>query len=466
MTPEQQIAQRRIQDFTRRFAAPDAARRLAGFAALPVVISPEMLHLLRINLADRLDYAVEYRLLLSPLCRDLGDGLYEIEPAVRAELLRRLAADVTRGELRQAAALLHAYLERSHPWRAARPVLQRAQELTALNVLDPERAADWLAQAERETRGRAAGPRDWFVAMRREIETARRVVETAPDDDEDQTRWRVETFETVTVNQRGQIIARQPGEARVFSEDLGAGVFLEMVAIPGGTFLMGSPETEPGRDDDEGPQHEVTVAPFLMGRYPVTQAQWQAVMGAGKNPSHFKGPQRPVERVTWNEAVAFCEQLSQQTGRPFRLPSEAEWEYAGRAGTSTPFHFGPTITTELANYAGTAKKYADEPKGVYREQTTDAGQFPPNAFGLYDVHGNVWEWCADSWYGNYEDAPDDGSPRGKKDDQKTKVLRGGSWFNAAGCCRAAYRNGYVALVDRRDSLGFRVVLSASARTLE
>jgi formylglycine-generating enzyme required for sulfatase activity len=271
------------------------------------------------------------------------------------------------------------------------------------------------------------------------------------------------SFEVVTVNRRGEIVERRPGRARQLREDLGNGLFLEMVAIPGGTFLMGSPETEPKRHKDEGPQHQVTVAPFLMGRYPVTQAQWQAVMG--NNPSYFKGPQRPVEQVSWNDAMEFCQKLSERTGRPFRLPSEAEWEYAGRAGTTTPFCFGPTITTELANYAGTAKKYADEPKGVYREQTTDAGQFPPNAFGLYDVHGNVWEWCADSWYGNYEDAPDDGSPRGKKDDQKTKVLRGGSWYLTAGLCRAACRLGLVPDLRFNDR-GFRVVLSASARTLE
>jgi formylglycine-generating enzyme required for sulfatase activity len=330
-------------------------------------------------------------------------------------------------------------------------------------VLDPERAADWLAQAERETRGRAAGQRDWFVAMRREIEATRRVVATAPDEDEEQSRWRVETFETVTVNRRGEIIARQPGEARVFSEDLGNGVFLDLVAIPGGRFLMGSPETEPGRDDDEGPQHEVTVAPFQMGRYPITQAQWQAVMGADNNPSDFKGPQRPVENVSWDDAVAFCEQLSEQTGRPFRLPSEAEWEYAGRAGTITPFHVGPTITTELANYDGN-DTYADEPAGVYREETTEVGQFPPNAFGLYDVHGNVWEWCADAWHDSYEGAPTDGRVWEGDERSNNRLLRGGSWINHPRLARCACRLRLTHDSGGRGH-GFRVACSLASRTL-
>ena len=196
----------------------------------------------------------------------------------------------------------------------------------------------------------------------------------------------------------GKIVSSQQGQADVFTEKLGNNVSLEMVSIKGGTFLMGSPDTEKERTSSESPQHWVTLQRFFLGKYPVTQAQWQAVMG--NNPAYFKGNNRPVENVSWNDAIAFCQKLSQKTGRYYRLPSEAEWEYACRAGTTTPFYFGETITPDLANYDGNYT-YASAPKGVYRQQTTDVGSFPPNAFGLYDMHGNVWEWCQDIWHENY-----------------------------------------------------------------
>ncbi|MFN4875064.1 MAG: SUMF1/EgtB/PvdO family nonheme iron enzyme, partial [Aphanizomenon sp.] len=213
-----------------------------------------------------------------------------------------------------------------------------------------------------------------------------------------------------------------------FTEDLGNGVKLEMIAIPGGTFWMGSPANEAERSDREGPQHQVTVPSFFMGKYPLTQAQYQAIMG--NNPSYFEGNNRPVETVSWDDAVTFCQKLSQRTGKNYRLPSEAEWEYACRAGTKTPFSFGDNITTDLVNYDGTYP-YKSAPKGEYREQTTDVGTFPPtfppNPFGLYDMHGNVWEWCEDDWHENYIDAPTDGSAWNSQSGSNTKLLRGGSW---------------------------------------
>ncbi|MGB3760231.1 MAG: SUMF1/EgtB/PvdO family nonheme iron enzyme, partial [Rivularia sp. (in: cyanobacteria)] len=189
------------------------------------------------------------------------------------------------------------------------------------------------------------------------------------------------TFEVVTVNSNGREVKREQGEAEYFTEDLGNGVILEMVSIPSGSFKMGSPAGEKQRSKDEEPQHTVNVPAFFMGKFEVTQEQYQQVMG--KNPSTFKGDKRPVETVSWNDAVEFCKKLSQKTGRTYRLPSEAEWEYACRAGTTTPFHFGDTITDELANYRASAI-YASEPQGEYRKQTTEVGQFPPNNFGLYD----------------------------------------------------------------------------------
>jgi formylglycine-generating enzyme required for sulfatase activity len=243
-------------------------------------------------------------------------------------------------------------------------------------------------------------------------------------------------------------------------------VTLELVKIPAGQFRMGAPDQEAGRSDDEGPQHEVKVPSFWMGKYPVTQAQWKAVAALPKidrdldaDPSNFKGDDRPVEQVSWDEAIEFCQRLSKQTGREYRLPSEAEWEYACRAGTTTPFHFGETITTDLVNYDG-SRTYGSGPKGTYRKQTTEVGNFSPNAFGLYDMHGNVWEWCLDHWHKNYGGAPTDGSAWTTGGENQSRLLRGGSWRSNPQHCRSADRAGNVPDYGS-NSLGFRVVCSSA-----
>jgi formylglycine-generating enzyme required for sulfatase activity len=262
------------------------------------------------------------------------------------------------------------------------------------------------------------------------------------------------SFTTVKVDNRGNIVTRESLQAEYFTENLGNGVTLDMVAIPGGTFIMGSPETEEWRLSYEGPQHSVTVPAFFMAKYPVTQAQWQAVMG--NNPSGFKGANLPVETVSWNEAGEFCQKLSQITGKNYRLPSEAEWEYACRAGTATPFCFGETITTGLANYNGNS--YANGPEGVFRVQTTDVGSFPPNGFGLCNMHGNVWEWCQDAWHGNYNGAPTDGSAWTSEGYPRYRLLRGGSWLNDPWNCRSACRI-LASPGNRDDYIGFRLAVS-------
>ncbi|MEG5163901.1 bifunctional serine/threonine-protein kinase/formylglycine-generating enzyme family protein [Microcoleus sp. AT3-A2] len=266
-------------------------------------------------------------------------------------------------------------------------------------------------------------------------------------------------FDKVTVDVRGNITNRQQRQAQFFRENLGSGAILDMVAIPGGSFVMGSPKTEAERRDNEGPQRTVNISPFFMGKYPVTQEQYQAVMG--NNPSIFKGPLRskklPVDNVTWDKAVEFCHKLSQKTGKTYRLPSEAEWEYACRAGTTTPFYFGDTITPDLVNYNGNYS-YGSAPKGLYRKQTTDVGSFPPNPFGLYDMHGNVWEWCSDKWHDNYNGAPTDGSSWETGTDNN-RVLRGGSCFFPAVDCRSALRVSYSGLFSPWPR-GFRVALAS------
>jgi formylglycine-generating enzyme required for sulfatase activity len=244
-------------------------------------------------------------------------------------------------------------------------------------------------------------------------------------------------------------------------------VNIRMALINGGRFQMGTPIMEKGRQKNQGLRHRVTLGSFSMGIFPVTQAEYQAVMGA--NPSSFKGGDLPVENVSWDEAVNFCNRLSRREGLTpaytvdganvtwnrgatgYRLPTEAEWEYACRAGTTTPFSTGKRITTDQANFDGNFP-YNKKDYGIYREKTTAAGSFAPNPWGLYDMHGNVWEWCWD-WHGKYPQSSQKdpaGPPSGNR-----RVLRGGSWYYAAKYARSgsrisnypSYRNNYI---------GFRV----------
>jgi formylglycine-generating enzyme required for sulfatase activity len=248
----------------------------------------------------------------------------------------------------------------------------------------------------------------------------------------------------------GWRIQTRPIQVPGTAELLAPGVPLLLVRIPAGRFVMGSPPGELERSNVEGPQREVRLAEFWMGQTPITQAQWRVVAGWPKverelkaDPSRFKGPDRPVESVSWEDAMEFCRRLSQHTGRTYTMPSEAQWEYACRAGTATPFAFGETITTELANYNGNYT-FDTGPKGIFRKQSTDVASFVANAWGLHDMHGNVWEWCLDHWHESFVGAPSDGTAwlNSKYQSGSNRLLRGGSWVDFPRDCRSAFRVHY------------------------
>jgi formylglycine-generating enzyme required for sulfatase activity len=265
------------------------------------------------------------------------------------------------------------------------------------------------------------------------------------------------SFETVTLDGNGRETSRETRRARYFVVELGGGVTLEMVEVPGGSFMMGSPATEDDRDPDEDSPHRVDVSPFWMSKFEITQAQGRAVMGSDNN-SHFKGDELPVENVSWSGAHVFLRELNRKLGLQnkdrqyqYRLPSEAEWEYAARAGTTTPFAFGETITPLTANCMS----------GNRRKTVAVGSLGVANAFGLFDMHGNVWEWCEDVYHNDYNGAPTDGSAWLSGGDPSRRALRGGSWIDEEGVCRSASRHGVVP-GDHSYNIGFRVVVSASA----
>ncbi|EAZ89369.1 formylglycine-generating enzyme family protein [Crocosphaera chwakensis] len=313
------------------------------------------------------------------------------------------------------------------------------------------------------------------------------------------------TAETVFVDNTGKIIKKQPIKAYYYDEILEGETEenkddnfanIRMIYIPAGQFFMGTPDEEIEQlskkyDADyfnqEKLQHLVNVPSFYLSQTPITQAQWKVIASREDlkveqdlqlEPSNFKGKNRPVEKVSWEEAVEFCQRLSKWTGKGYKLPSEAKWEYACRSVINSPssvnneeltlkqwnqqyhqpFHFGPTLTSKIANYRAD-KTFADEPTGQYRKKTIPVGQFSPNAFGLYDMHGNVWEWCEDDYHSSYDGAPNDGSAWIDENSTRTKILRGGGWIYNPHYCRSAFRN-----LSNRDNhendVGFRVMCDA------
>jgi formylglycine-generating enzyme required for sulfatase activity len=271
---------------------------------------------------------------------------------------------------------------------------------------------------------------------------------------------------------RQRFLIRRPGQCQLFREPLGEALELEMVWIPPGRFWMGSPPGEPDREESEGPPHLLQLQGFFLGRTPITQAQWRAVAGwqslegeppwerdLKPDPSHFKGDDWPVQNVSWHDSMEFCSRLGRRTMRKYTLPSEAHWEYACRAGSTTPFHFGATISPKLASYDASTT-YAEGPTGSTRSEPKWVASYPANPWGLHDMHGNVWEWCLDHWHDSYaegdEKAPTDGSAWMKQTaEEPERVLRGGSWDFLSAFCRSASRGN--AHPDGASSrVGFRV----------
>jgi formylglycine-generating enzyme required for sulfatase activity len=291
-------------------------------------------------------------------------------------------------------------------------------------------------------------------------------------------------------------LLRWRGRTQAFMERID-GLTLTMVRIPAGAFVMGSPEQEPGRDPDEGPQHRVTLEEFLMAQTPITQEQWRVVaqwQPTGNEPweklldpepawfSPAAMPakrgqqdtqarldadtsQRPVECVGWDEAMEYCRRLSQRTGRRYTLPSEAQWEYACRGGTTTAYGFGNEINTTLANFRPAVRKDAGE-AALDRQQTTAVAQFPANAWGLHDLHGNVWEWCLDEWHETYVDAPRDGRAWLSTLHGGNRVVRGGAWSDPPTDSRSACRYWLPAASGDEAIVGFRVVCLPQALALD
>ena len=287
-------------------------------------------------------------------------------------------------------------------------------------------------------------------------------------------RWE---FKTIVVNQYAKIIEKPDRTVQYFEEEIAEDLSIKMIIIPGGSFMMGSPDGELDSYRAEKPQHLVTVPSFAIGQFVVTQAQWKTIAQLPKvkqklnaSPSFHSGDDLPVERIDWFEAVEFCNRLTRLTRKLYRLPSEAEWEYACRAGATTAFNIGPTIATDFANYNGRddvradrtiSGSYGEGPKGNYRGKTTPAQTFSANNFGLFDTHGNVWEWCADDWHNNYDGAPIDSSVWDASNDSgSNKTIRGGSYGGSPRNCRSAIRIS-IASSFRSSDLGFRVILPLS-----
>jgi formylglycine-generating enzyme required for sulfatase activity len=338
------------------------------------------------------------------------------------------------------------------------PIVQSIDRLNFLRQQQQDKYYRELAELTRQQQQQQVTDTDLLkqqlaIEIQRREEIERQLPPPSTEIDGDISRGTFTSFFVVTTDRRGEIIGETLYRSRCLTIGLGNGIDLELISIPAGEFMMGDREL-----DTEKPIHQVNISAFSMSKYLITQAQYDAILN--ERPSYFSGENRPVERVSWWDAMRFCRKLSAKIERAIRLPSEAEWEYACRAYTDTPFYFGEGINLNLVNYHRNIPQTAINNKLKNREQTTNVGTYPPNAFGLYDMHGNVSEWCYDTWHDNYAGAPTDGSAWvttniGQEPD--AHVLRGGSWYYSERGCRSADRD-YYAPDYSSYSIGFRIVL--------
>ena len=507
-----------VDRFVARFEA--SYRPLVHYAALPLALTPELVHYLRQQFLPDTPWVAEVDLLLSELCREAGYETYLMDSAVRAYGISRLRAG---GGAAQAARLLLNYARQTHREQPDfNPYELQAQRWTALAYLDDGRAtaAQEIAQAYSggmAASGAGGGAAAEFLRLSRLVrelapefarypdlvayaQTVTELLRTPERVSPEQAArtYRVDGRPLPSLTRLAPTVRPEPVEGPselsfdklrtnddAPPEEPGIGstwreptTGMEFVWIPAGRFMMGSPASEAGRDNDEGPQHEVVFKEgFWMGKYPVTQAEWQTIMG--NNPSRFKGERRPVEQVSWDDCQEFLKKLNdthplplprgEQRGIPllggdgvgspllggagggllFRLPSEAEWEYACRAGTDTVYSFGDD-PAQLGDYA-----WYSENSDI---ETHPVGQKKPNAFGLCDMHGNVWEWQSDRWHDDYNGAPADGSVWERRDSDR-RVLRGGSCYSDAKFLRCAVRYRFNWQYRWDFNRGFRLVCS-------
>ncbi|MFN9623121.1 MAG: SAV_2336 N-terminal domain-related protein, partial [Cyanobacteriota bacterium] len=512
----------------RRFQhlASSNAKQLMGlFAAAPVLTLPVM-RLIQAALLETTSPSAMAEVLLSgllhPIDREAAIDPETLQltfaPPIRAALLKQQSPRRTLDVIEAVTDFIAAHWSQ-HGWGSFRAFLTDPAVAAPVWQADTSHfatlAADIIAQlggayttfAERlrVAQRKEPWPRNLFRFQELEAESAvmirSPVLEPMAFSTVNREREKAEIFSFETAGLDGKKLIKKAGHCRGYREPLGRvggeglGLndsslkvdyqsFLTMLHIPSGSFLMGSSADDSGGYAHEMPQHTVHLKEFFLSRTPVTQAQWRAVaawqpseeedpwlleldsdpVAQLNNPDRFHGDDRPVVNVSWHDAMEFCRRLRVRTGKSYGLPSEAQWEYACRAGTITPFHFGATLTTEVANYNGSFV-FGEGSKGVYRKQTTDVATFPANAWGLYDMHGNVWEWCADDWHESYEGAPEDGrawleyswknnAPALKSSimnqvswlglkglpTERSKLLRGGSWSLNPGDCRSAYRD--------------------------
>jgi formylglycine-generating enzyme required for sulfatase activity len=540
----QRVAAQKVRLFERQFGSE--YRLLAYYAALPLVLTPELVHYLRINFLLGLDQQVPWEaeadLLLSDLCSQVGYELYAMDTDVRAYLLQVMKQDdrIPADQMFAVARVLISYvdyLSRVNPGQRQQELqAQRWAAMTYLGDAECDRVVAEIIKAFVDSGDRGGGNdikaefarlaqiieklieklrnypdlvdfaknvsqslTDPSFKSRREHNVSGQVViipwvdrHDDPPKTSDITYFEFDVaefievreplrripyeFEVATIklqesrNLFGQksnpkvVINRRTKKDWQYVETLEPKLNLELIKIPAGSFMMGAAQNELESEGSERPQRPVKVFEFYMGKHPITQDQWR--FGANlpridreldPNPSRFKEKKLPVERVSWLEAIEFCARLSLHTGRDYRLPSEAEWEYACRAGTVTPFHFGETINLRVANYNG-GYVYGRGQKGIYQDKTISVGSLnAANEYGLHDMHGNVWEWCQDHWHNNYQGAPENGSAWiDTSGGNRTKVLRGGSWhYNPSGCRSAARFNSNLDI--RSYAVGLRVV---------